>query len=208
VLDADADADDDAEEVGVALVGDGDGDVVLAVGDAELAVGDGELAVGDAEVVPGADVLALGVGVGVAVGVVVVGLGVGVALVGDGDAEGDDDFTADGLGDGAVAATASHDSRPTMAAVTVASAVPAVMPRTPQQLPVTRTLPAAMLTIVRRARAKRMGLPSIWPVRQTSIFNHEHPQPALGHGSGILGCTNQKDGVYFGPLPSLRMRAG
>lgn len=136
----------------MALLGDDDG---VAVDVAVLAVAVAVLAVGDAELVAGADELAVAVGVGV--GVVVVGLGVGDAdvLVGVGDAEGEEDET-DGLGDALAVGSASHDSWLTVVAVTAAAAKPAVRPSMPQQLPVSRTPPAAVVTTVRRVRAKRM----------------------------------------------------
>jgi hypothetical protein len=128
---------------------------VVGVGAGVLAVG-----VGDAELGVGVGVVGVGVGVGVvgeAVGDELDVLGVGVGVVEwVGDAVGDGLFEAEALGEGEAAVSPSHDWLPPVVAVTAAAAVPAVTPRIPQLVPVSRTPPAAAVTAVRRARAKCM----------------------------------------------------
>jgi hypothetical protein len=138
--------------VAVAVLGAG----VVAVAVAAVGVG---VSVG-VGVGVGVGVVGVGVGVGVRVGVGV-GVGVGVVGVGVGVADGFavvEVFEGDGLGEAAGGWIGSHDSiLPDVAAV-AAAALPAVAARTPPEATVTRTLPAAKLTAVRRARAKPMSM--------------------------------------------------
>jgi hypothetical protein len=141
-------------DVGVAVAGAG----VVAVG-VGVGVGVGVAAVG-VGVGVGVGVAAVGVGVGVAavgvgVGVGVVAVGVGVAVVCVGEGVGVAVFLAVGLGDAATAWRGSHDSR-LPAAVPAAAAAPAVAATMLPATTVTRTLPAATVTTVRRPRAKRI----------------------------------------------------
>jgi hypothetical protein len=139
-----------AVDVGVAVAGVGVGVVGVGVGVAVVGVGVGVVGVG---------VGVVGVGVGVAV--VPVGVGVGVAVVGVGDGVGVAVFLAVGLGDAAAACSGSHDSplAPAVLARAVLAAdatLPTLAATMPNEITVSRTLPAATVTTGRRARAKRI----------------------------------------------------
>jgi hypothetical protein len=67
-------------------------------------------------------------------------------------------FEGDGLGEAAGGWMGSHDSTVPDVAAVAAAALPAAAARTPPEATVTRTLPAAKLTAVRRARAKPMSM--------------------------------------------------
>jgi D-aminopeptidase len=80
----------------------------------------------------------------------VVGVAVGFAVV--------EVFVGDGLEEAAGGWRGSHDSLLPAVAAVAAAALPAVAARTPPEAAVTRTLPAARVTAVRRARAKPMSM--------------------------------------------------